>query len=157
MTALDNSEDTNVLISPAFIAAEGAGLDFLLGLLINIASSKDGVSIGITLQTSGMLVSGILTGGKQYFREFAKIFPAGFADTTSQTSIETELASLGEVYNDNTNKIMDGPQSQFVHLKDARFFSGSGAPIPGNSGVLWRCKISSVGGFFLGTLDVSQN
>lgn len=157
MTVLDNSEDTNVPILPAFIAAEGAGLDLLLGLLINIASNNDGVGIGITLQTSGMLVSGILTGGMQYFREFAKIFSAGFTGTTNQTSIESELASLGEIYNDNTNNIMDGPQSQFVHLKDARFFSGSGAPIPGNSGVLWRGKISSVGGFFLGTLDVSQN
>jgi hypothetical protein len=104
-----------------------------------------------------MIVSGTLTGGKQYFREFAKIFSAGYADTISQTSIEAELTSLGDIYNDNTNSLKDGPQSQFVHLKDARFFSVSGNPIPGNTGVLWRGKISSVGGFFLGTLAAELN
>ena len=157
MTAPDNSEGESIDFLPAFTAVDGAGDDFVLQTLINLVNSIDGVEIKITLQVSGMLVSGLLTGGKQYFKEFGRLFSAEYTDPASQSSIEEGFASLGEIFNDHLEGTEERPPSQFVHLKDAQFFQVSGPPIPSESGVLWRGKISSVGGYFLGTLIASQN
>ena len=52
--------------------------DWLLQSLVNMANVSE-LEIGITLQVSGLLVSGILVGGKKYFEGFAEDFAGAFA------------------------------------------------------------------------------
>lgn len=56
----------------ATTSVDAAPLDWFLQSLVNMANT-DSLQIGITLQVSGLLVSGVLVGGKAYFEGFAEL------------------------------------------------------------------------------------
>ena len=129
--------------------------DWFLQSLVNIAHDVN-LEIGITLQVSGMLVSGNLVSGKQYFEGFATDFASAFiAHPEVAESIKNSFASYGDIYNKEAEVESSQPQPlpQYIHLKNARFFNTAGNPIPGNRGVWWRGRICEVGGFTLGSLS----
>jgi hypothetical protein len=139
------SEETNT--EPTLVAAPH---DWFLQSLVNMANGS-GFEVGITLQVSGLLVSGILVGGKAYFEGFADDFSSAFAnDPEGAESVRSSFAKYGEIYKEEEGK--ESPPPQYIHLKNTRFFNTSGNPIPGNRGVWWRGRISEVGGFTLGSL-----
>ena len=126
--------------------------DWFLQSLVNMANN--GIEVGVTLQVSGLLVSGVLTGGKAYFEGFAEDFSGGLNDPEVAESVRSSFAKFGDIY-----KKEDGdepPPPQYIHLKNARFFNTSGNPIPGNKGVWWRGRISEVAGFTLGSLGQAE-
>ncbi|BBI98466.1 gas vesicle protein [Ferrigenium kumadai] len=122
--------------------------DWFLQSLVNMAN--DGIEIGVTLQVSGLLVSGVLAGGKSYFEGFAEDFSSGLNDPEAAESVRGSFAKYGEIYKKEGDDAP--PLPQYIHLKNARFFNTSGNPIPGNKGVWWRGRISEVAGFTLGSL-----
>lgn len=122
--------------------------DWFLQSLVNMAN--DGVEVGVTLQVSGLLVSGVLTGGKAYFEGFAEDYSSGLSDPEAAKTVRDSFAMFGEIYKKDGEDTT--PPPQYIHLKNARFFNTSGNPIPGNKGVWWRGRISEVAGFMLGSL-----
>ena len=130
-----------------------AETDWFLQTLVRMVNESN-IEMGITLQVSGMLVSGNLVSGKQYFDGFAADFASPFAnDPEAAESIKDSFSSYGEIYYQPKEGESDLPPPQFVHLKNARFFNTAGNPIPGNRGVWWRGRICEVGGFSLGSLS----
>ncbi|WP_052177635.1 gas vesicle accessory protein GvpU [Methylotenera sp. G11] len=138
------------IIAPPLVAET----DWFLQSLVSFANEAS-LEIGITLQVSGMLVSGNLVSHKQYFDGFATEFSSAFTNSEDAESIKTNISSYGDLYKSNDeNKIQ--PPPQYIHLKNTRFFNTAGNPIPGNKGVWWRGRICEVGGFSLGSLSASQ-
>lgn len=125
--------------------------DWFLQSLVNMVNIND-LEFGITLQVSGLLVSGNLVGGKEYFEGFAEDFSSSFTNEPEVAeNIKSSFAQYGEIYEKKDGEEI--PPPQYIHLKDTRFFNTSGNPIPGNKGVWWRGRISEVGGFTLGSLS----
>ena len=125
--------------------------DWFLQRLVHIVNSGN-ISFGITLNVGGFLVSGTLTGGKEYFEGVASDFAGTVSDTEEAEKIRALFAKPGELYSSKENQ----PSPSYVHIKDARFFNTNGNPIPGNRGVWWRGRLSEVDGFSLGSLS-SEN
>lgn len=128
--------------------------DWLLQSLVSTANEA-GLQIGITLQVSGMLVSGILISGKQYFEGFSNELSAFFIKNPEEANaIKASFSAFDEIYDQRNEEAPDRFDPQYIHLKDARYFNTAGNPIPGNRGLWWRGRICEVGGFTLGNLIV---
>jgi len=135
---------------------DAAQTDWFLQSLVNMANDSD-LGFGITLQVSGMLVSGNLVSVKQYFEGFAADFASPFATNPEVAeSIKESFSSYGNLYSKDAEAEGDLPPPQYIHLKNARFFNTAGNPIPGNRGVWWRGRICEVGGFSLGSLSAEN-
>ena len=132
-----------------------AETDWFLQSLVNMANETS-LEIGITLQVSGMLVSGILVSHKQYFDGFGSEFASVFSDSEVSESIKTNISSYGDLYKSDNENVAPLPPPQYIHLKNTYFFNTVGKPIRSNKGVWWRGRICQVGGFSLGSLSVSE-
>jgi hypothetical protein len=132
--------------------------DWLLAIFVSMANDVE-MELSICLHVSGQLVSGTLISGRRYFREFADQWEESFRQLgTAEDArmIAEPFAELAKIYDrppkeDATRR----PPPAFIHLRDARVFAPGSAPIPGNRGVLWRGRLESISGFFLGKLDVN--
>ncbi|SIQ75323.1 hypothetical protein SAMN05880590_1079 [Rhizobium sp. RU35A] len=129
---------------------------FLRSTIENIISQ--GVEIGITLTVNGVIISGMLIGGKKYFEELSKTMKAA---SRAPDDISDALGDSWKQFTAIYEKPEDAPEDWqpgpvgYIHLKNARFYAPGQAPIPGNQGVLWRGKLSSVDGFTIGSLSPS--
>jgi len=47
------------------------------------------------------------------------------------------------------------PPPQYIHLSGAKFFNPEGNSLPTNQGVLWRGRVTEIGGFNLGSFSKS--
>ena len=123
-------------------------LDWFLQGLINLVNNPENSSleIGITVLAGGLLVSGYLVNGARYFEGFASDFVTIFPPDSAE-GVRSSLSSYGDIYKGEQDTL-----PMFIHLKDARFFSTAGNPIPANRGVWWRGRVSEVSGFMIGTL-----
>lgn len=128
--------------------------DWFLQSLVDMAN-RSGLEVGITLQVSGLLVSGMLVSGKQYFEGFASEFSSAFSDQEAARGVRESFSRHGEKYKLEAEGDPHRPAPVYIHLKQARFFSTSGEPIPRNRGVFWRGRLSEVSGFILGTLGTN--
>ncbi|MBU9227474.1 gas vesicle protein [Burkholderia multivorans] len=127
--------------------------DWFLQELVRMVNCSD-TTIGITLFVGGVLISGLLIGGKHYFEGFASTFADGIEDPDTATFYKNEFGQHANVFvePDGTYK-QDLKLPHFIHLKDARTFHPSGNPIPGKGGTWWRGRIREVDGFTLGKLS----
>ncbi|CAB3835934.1 hypothetical protein LMG26846_01218 [Achromobacter insuavis] len=125
-------------------------LQFLVNLVNNGGQLK---SIGVTLQMGGMLVSGEIVSGAEYFDRFAETFADSLSDmdTPARQSVRASLAELGDVFRLPQPA---EPLPNYVHLADALFFTADGTPIAGQP-TLWRGRSSAVDGFILGRLQAA--
>jgi hypothetical protein len=127
--------------------------------LQSLVDSVNGTTaeIGLTLQVSGLLVSGTLVSGDRYFEGFAEAVAAAKAD--DKESAETHRAAFakyGEQYKQRPEDEGIKPRPLYIHLKDARFYTPGAKPLPGNKGVWWRGRISEVSAFILGVLEIAE-
>ena len=136
--------------------AEGH-VDWFLAELVRRAN-EGGLSLGLTLCVGGGLVSGALIGGREYFEGFAGDVASSVADATVAHKVREFFRSPAALYQPDEG-LPDGAKASsladplsYIHLKAARFFTPSGAPIPGSCGGYWRGKLSAVDGFVLGLL-----
>jgi len=122
-------------------------LDWFLQTLVGMVNRNLGVEVGVTLQVSGLLVSGLLTSGASYFEGIANDIAAGFQETQDSDAIKQAFVGYADLYK------RPSPTTAYLHLKEARFFDPAGTPIPTHRGVWWRGRLSEVSGFVLGTLS----
>jgi hypothetical protein len=130
---------------------------WFLQILVNMTNARDGdFEVGMTLLVGGLLVSGIMVGGAKYFEGFANEFVSGFSDQKAVETVRKSFSQFQEIYKTDLAQQKAAGQPleppAYVHLREARFFSTAGNPIPGNRGVWWRGRLSEVSGFMLGTL-----
>jgi hypothetical protein len=145
-------------VDPLSTAADSVSNDNFLQELVGLVNLGS-TTFGITLQVSGMLLYGVLIGGKEYFQAFGEAFGKSVVDSTGNQemgdSFKALFAERGNVY-DRTLEPDDEPivLPVFIHLRNVYFLTpGLGQPIPVTSeGVLWRGRISEVSGFVLGNV-----
>jgi hypothetical protein len=127
-------------------ATHPAPSDPLLELLIEM-TDETGVELPITLQVSGLVVSGKLISKDAYFDEFTSQFTHGMTD---RQTIEGLRKSFAEISADSGNQSVAPPIA--VHVKDAALFGVGNMPVPYERGALWRGRLSEVDAFFLGEI-----
>lgn len=114
---------------------------FLSNLVANINVSGGGY--GITLYCNGLIITGELISGKEYFESLSQKF------ASEEHPAETLFIEEKEQYD---NFDADSCSSTiFIHLKEARVMHINGKSMPTN-GCLWRGQLSHVTGFNFGTL-----
>lgn len=133
--------------SPQLVTTQG---DWLLEAFINMVNHKPAMEMGMTLQVSGFLVSGLLVSGKLYFEgigaELDSAAPGG--------NLKEVFSGVGDMhYSTAENETHIAVPPSFVHLKNARFYHTSGQPMPSNRSVWWRGRVSEVAAFTIGTFS----
>jgi len=149
----DLFQDTAMPIETSSAAANPApSADAFLQFLVNLVNNGSQLeSIGVTLQMGGMLVSGSIVSGAEYFDRFAASFTGSLdtLDADTRDGVRRSLAELGDVF--RVPQPAD-PLPNYIHLADALFFMADGTPVSGQP-TLWRGRTSSVDGFILGRLQ----
>lgn len=142
-------------MKPHILATAGRA-DWFLEDLVRLVNST-GVSIGITLSAGGMLISGKLASGHAYFEGVAEDLSAVSSDDEVAAVLKSTIAKLASVYSPDKDSVSSSPRTRrrltYIHLREARIFHPSGAPIPSNRGVWWRGRLSEVEGFCFGQLE----
>ena len=128
--------------------------DYFLQILVKACNTSD-LSLSITLNVRGLLVSGDLIGGEQYFDCFA----SDMKDAGMSAEDADLFKKLGGIYTKQKEQIKDkkydetAPPPQYIHLKNAQICLPGGSPIPTNRGVWWRGRLEAIDGFHLGKLS----
>jgi hypothetical protein len=131
-----------------------AQTDWFLQSLVNFANNW-GVETGVTLQVGGMMVSGMIIAAPKYFDEFAANYASGLRnDPALGESFSNLITSYKKLVEVPPEEMESAPLPQYIHLKNALFFTPGQQPLSSQP-VLWRGRITEVGGFFLGTLSAS--
>jgi hypothetical protein len=129
--------------------------DWFIQQLVNISNIAP-LSFGVTLQVSGLLVSGYLVSGKSYFEAIGNQIISDIPkDAALVDQMRNMFATFESAYPNGTSQ-GERPLPQFIHLQNARFYSTEGTPVPSNQGVWWRGRISEISGIVIGILDVSD-
>lgn len=126
--------------------------DWFLQQLVDFINGSEG-ELTITLNTGGILISGILVSGHKYFESMADSFQGKIEISGN---LKKYFLSLGNVYLED--KLLKSKPPVFIHLKEAQYYQpgANNNPIPSGGGTWWRGKISAVDGFFLGRLAVEN-
>ena len=107
--------------------------------------------VPMTLTVGGNLISGEMISEEAYFEQLAANFSGALPEENKDTG--KKLIQMLQPVHDADSE--ERPVCQFIHMQETRVFADAGKPII-SSGVLWRGKISSVDGFSLGSLSVTQ-
>lgn len=123
--------------------------DWLLQHVVEI--SNTGVPVPVTLTTAAGLVTGVTISGAEYLDllklELTKNWSGDMRDAYSEV-VEQWKA---DIYPKKPIDEAEGSSPSFIHLKEARLVN-AGTVVPGNRGMLWRGRLSSVIGFTVGVL-----
>ena|SRR5258708_21449572 len=124
--------------------------DWHLQILVKIVNdAEERFSLPITILVGGTLVSGALIGVKEYFDAFPSRVAGMFPDDPEASASAREMFSMPE-------DLLAAPAGdalpQYIHIRDAKFYTGPGNPVVAGDGVLWRGRIAHVGGFNFGSL-----
>lgn len=119
-------------------------------------ANQSGLGIPITLNVSGLLVSGLIISRDEYMKGIANTIRKGVSmwPEDDKNFVEDQLLKSMEEPLDEEKmpKLVD--DVRYIHLKGARVFSVGGKPIPSSGdGFLWRGRINSVDGFSIGQLE----
>jgi hypothetical protein len=143
-TEVASPEATQERAQPAF-----AAVDLFLQNLVDSVNQYES-EFAVTLQVSGLLVTGTLIASAIYFEEFSKLFAQGANDVESARA--PILAIAKSARQSMTDPLV--PLPQFIHLRGARFYDAAGNSLPGSEeGLLWRGRLTEVHGFFWGKLE----
>lgn len=150
----NNSQDLEIVFT------RNTDADWFLQLLVKILNSG-GDTFLITLNVGGLLISGALIGGKEYFDLMADYFGGIYKEYESNNkeageTVDKAIRSLGETYSPaNSSSNSNNNEPHYIHLRNAKFYSPiSGQGMPGSEGVLWRGRLESVDGFFIGGFHI---
>jgi hypothetical protein len=119
-------------------------LAMVVELSTKMADSTQGnAETEITLQVSGMLVSGYIISTRQFLLEHP------LTDRLLEEIDRQNRADATASPNPEKNQV------EFIHLRDTRFYTPGQPPIPTSGpGTFWRCRLSDVSGFHFGILKV---
>ncbi len=163
---LDNAIDTTAPSDPLATSSAVLNTSADWYLIEYIKFANKGMRFPVTLYCSGLLVSGILIGGREYFEQSALQVVESFSDTEVKEVINKWVKSFADIYpaassdNDGDKPVDDDDDlapPTYIHLMNAKVFTPGQVPIPGGKeGLLWRGRLSSVDGFTWGKLAVSS-
>lgn len=122
--------------------------DDFLNLLVKTAEND--VSIDVTLNVNGLVVSGKLISQKRYYEEVARSIRNPFSNNVKEdfSGILDSLSMLGDLPNGSSTEEDGSTDYEFVHLSDAHCYVGD-TSIPTGSAP-WRGKMTEIDGFMLG-------
>ena len=122
--------------------------DAFLNLLVKAAENN--VSIDVTLNVNGLIVTGKLISQKRYYEEVARSMRNPFSNNSKEgvSGILDSLSMLGDLPNGSSTEEDESTDYEFVHLSDAHCHSGD-ISIPTRSAP-WRGKMTEIDGFMLG-------
>ncbi|MCI1110965.1 hypothetical protein MOQ26_07945 [Stenotrophomonas maltophilia] len=129
-------------------------VDGVLKRLVRLANLGGGFSV--TLLVDGMLVSGTLIAGREYFSHITD----GLRASSSPEAVKSVMIQLFEQMASEYQEMLDQPggyDPRFIHLKDAAFFVPGGGPpiLKKDGGTHWRGSLASVSGFYFGLTTAS--
>lgn len=132
---------------------QSEGVDWLLAQLIALADNG-GVETGMTLQLGGLVISGVLISGREYFVEAAKITAAAKVTGTAGPDLAQVLARMMDQFKGiypaaGAGEWDEGRKPTYIHLRNARIALPSGGASPPS---LWRGKLTSVDGYVIGEM-----
>jgi hypothetical protein len=125
--------------------------DWLLSLLVNLANKK--LEAGITLQISGLLVSGQLASEASYLEWISSELTetAAHIFEGTDTKFGEIVPNADELYGSEERSMYKAVPT-FLHLRNAKFYVPGSQQLLPQRGVWWRGRLSEVSGFFLGEL-----
>ena len=106
----------------------------------------------LTFLVSGLVVSGTVIGGREYFDVLADQLVGKWQEGEDKDRVGAFYRDHGNVYG---NWEEDGAEiilPSYVHMKNAKIFNPGTAPTPSNEGVLWRGKLASIDAYWFGLL-----
>jgi len=128
--------------------------DWFLQELVSMINETPGKgAFPITLNTGGIIISGILIGVHEYFESFAKEFSSVIQDEEKRNYFKEYFESFGKLLAEKPENRMP---PAYIHLRDARLYCSTNRPIPTDEGILWRGRISCIDGFFLRELTAGE-
>lgn len=133
---------------------QGNKIDFLLSFLV-CAANKGDFECTITINVSGLLISGILTNGKKVFDGWLELYSDSSASDFNSTFSEI-LREASTIHQKKVFELTDDDLEypcKFIHIRDAQFFTSSHSNLTEITGQYWRGKLESVDGFVLGKLQ----
>jgi hypothetical protein len=105
--------------------------------------NKNKLSTPILINLYGVIISGDLISGKEYF------------DLLKKNG--TDLSDLASVYSSiYDGKTVETENPQFIHLKNVTFHNTGFPNIVNKEQALWRGRIDSVDGYILGKIDTES-
>jgi hypothetical protein len=145
--------------TPTYLGQRYDKPDFILQGIINGLNDRGTGSLTITVQSHGMLVSGHLIGGREYFHLLGEQFAmANGTDPSTVDEIREQYKSFAAIYEQDRSLIPESSREpSYIHLRDAKFFTSFGRAITNKIGVLWRGRLIEVSGFFVGEITFSEN
>lgn len=117
--------------------------DGFLELIVKFAETEAPLEAGVTLIVDGFLISGFVISKDKYMKhnELTSSIENGIKEALSR--IKKEAPDPGD----------DGERN-FIHLRDARYFTPGQQPIPNNESVYCRIRLEKVSGFNIGVLNL---
>jgi hypothetical protein len=122
--------------------------DPLLAVTIELAKAEKPLESNVALIVGGFLVSGFVISEDKYMEHD----PLGSAVLVAAKKLGDTKKTSEAVKPEEPQDIMP----DFIHLRDARFYTPNGKPIPGNMGVYCRISLESVDGFTFGLLTAEK-
>lgn len=130
--------------------------DYMLATWVSFAN-KGQLSLSITLQVHGMLISGDLIGISEYFSLQGELFAQNLPKDQSQVWSQ-RFAELAETMKQNiATEGGDAPPPMHVHLRNAQILHANGELIPQRQDLLWRGRLASVDAWWIGRLSKSRS
>lgn len=124
--------------------------DWFLQFLVNLAN-KNQFELDITLTVGGLLISGTLTGVRDYFDNLGTYFASPFTDKENSSEVSAAFKKIG----DQCSCISPSEQTDmpsYVHLKNVIFHDSQDQSTDSRDGIWWRGRLSEVDGFAAGRL-----
>jgi hypothetical protein len=124
--------------------------DWFLQHLVEYSNNL-GISVAITVQVGGMLVTGQIMSHTEYFNETADEFKTSL---NYNSDLAESFFGLIKSYNELVHVPNEGEAPlppNYIHIRDAKIFTAGNF----NNAVVvrqWRGRISEIGGFFIGTV-----
>lgn len=115
--------------------------DVILEFIVKFAENEDPLETGITLIVDGFLVSGFIVSKDKYMEH-----------NILTSSIEKGIKKAISDAQSQTAEPEDDGERNFIHLRDAKYFTPGQLPIPNNQTVYCRIRLEKVSGFSIGVL-----
>ncbi|WP_435170187.1 hypothetical protein [Falsirhodobacter sp. 1013] len=117
--------------------------------------ANDGLGLAVTLYVEGSVITGVLMSGTDYFAYFSEQYAAASTEDDDLSDLlRKAMDCYKTVYADAKGPDLDWPP-QYIHLKSACYISSRG-PMPVGRDLVWRGRLSSVGGYSLGLMPVAR-
>ena len=113
-----------------------------------------GVGMGITLNVKGLLVTGTLCTSQEYLKGVSELIGAANKDDELTQAMAGAFGAYTAVYEkpEGAGEDWVPPRIGYVHLKNAKILTPGQKAMP-NDPIWWRGRLSSIDGFFIGTLS----